>query len=510
MLKNIKTAYADHHGLRRVSYSGLLLVAVLLYWFSGGFPPSVWRFLVQTMPQFSLLWQEHGMAILLPLLGLILLSLTLLVLWVALVALTLKIMQYEWSLFHQHQRFQQDLVEAEQLAQQMLAEEQAGRSQETRSTAPTMTGSDAPSSFMVGASLGNRPASPSQMPTTPRPILTRGRLTRPLTQHPLHQPLVATSQEMVALQEMEVAATKPPITRGGLRLLSHPNVEDIPDDDEAAIDDIPEIETPNYKEPIGLEVSVGLHRGFQRKHRPNEDALFEIRGTHTTKSGLQHVGLFIIADAMHSTDHSQDASHLAIEAISSVVVPTLLSNMKVAFVDLLKEGISAANIAIYRQNKALQECGEGKIGTTITACLVIGPTVYIASVGNSRAYLYRRYEGLRQITRDHTPAGSLQEQGSISADELQCHPHRKMLDRYLGRQASVEVDTFTLPLHDSDTLLLCSDGLWAMVRDNEIARILAETRTHLTQASTDLVQGALNHGGADNISVIVVQYHGDE
>ena len=513
MLENIKTAYADHHGLRRVSYSGLLLIAALLYWLSGGFPPAVWRFFIQTIPQFLPLWHQHGTSILLPLLGLVLLSLTLLVLWIVLVTSMLKAIQYEWFLFRQHQGFQQDLAEAEQLAQQMLEEETEQTEQpymeqpytgRPRVIATTMMDDEVSQPVIVGAIPRGRPATPTSLP-----IPTKGRPTRPLTQH---QPLVTASQEMVALQEIEPSATKSPITRGGLRLLPRPDEEDRPDEneEEAEIDDIPEIDTPNHKEPVGLEVSVGLHTGFQRKHSPNEDALFEIRGTHTTKAGLQHVGLFVVADGMHASGHGQEASHLAIEAVSSVIVPMLLSDTKVAFADLLKESISAANIAIYRQNKALQEHGEGKMGTTITASLILGPTAYIASVGNSRAYLYRRHEGLKQITRDHTPGGILQEQGSISADDLQQHPHRKMLDRYLGRQASIEVDTFALPLQDGDTLLLCSDGLWAMVRDSESAKILADTSANLAQISTALVQSALNHGGADNISVIVVQYHGDD
>ncbi len=256
-----------------------------------------------------------------------------------------------------------------------------------------------------------------------------------------------------------------------------------------------------------LEVSVGLHRGFQRKDTPNGDALFALRSIQSTRSGLQQVGLFVIADGMHNNGRDEFASHLAIETMSSIVVPTLLSSTSVAFTDLLKEGISAANIALYRHNTTLQEQGEGKMGTTITACLIVGRMASIANVGNSRAYLYRASAGLQQITRDHTPVGTLMAQGYLNEEQARQHPYRKMLERYLGRQATVEADRVTLPLHNHDMLLLCSDGLWAMTPHGEIAQLLSHAQADSTLVGPLLVQSALNHGGTDNISVIVSSYH---
>jgi len=83
-----------------------------------------------------------------------------------------------------------------------------------------------------------------------------------------------------------------------------------------------------------------------------------------------------------------------------------------------------------------------------------------------------------------------------------------VLERYLGRHASVEVDSFVVQLCTGDILLLCSDGLWEMVRDAEIQKIICSSEPHPMQISTMLVQTALNHGGADNLSVIVVLYRG--
>src|SRR5205807_10505925 len=112
--------------------------------------------------------------------------------------------------------------------------------------------------------------------------------------------------------------------------------EDEDEGDNDTLDEFAEIEPSQQREPAGLEVGVGLHPGFQRKDAPNEDALFEIRGTHTTRSGLQQVGLFVVADGMRNSGLGQEASRLAIQALSAVMVPALLSNARVIFADLLQ------------------------------------------------------------------------------------------------------------------------------------------------------------------------------
>jgi protein phosphatase len=281
--------------------------------------------------------------------------------------------------------------------------------------------------------------------------------------------------------------------------------EDKADND--TLDMFPEVELSQQREPPGLEVGVGLHPGFQRKGAPNEDALFEIRGTHSTRSGLQQVGLFVVADGMRDSGLGQEASRLAIQALSAVMVPALLSNARVNFADLLQEGVNSANLAIYSRNREMIE-RNCKMGTTMTVALVVGPTAYIANAGNSRAYLYRRNQGLAQITQDHTPTARLLKEGSITSEDIYKHPYRKVLERYLGRNASVEADSFVVQLCSGDILLLCSDGLWEMVHDAEIEKIICFSEPHPMQISTLLAQTALNHGGADNLSVIVVLYHG--
>ena len=147
---------------------------------------------------------------------------------------------------------------------------------------------------------------------------------------------------------------------------------------------------------------------------------------------------------------------------------------------------------------------KSEIGTTVTAALVVGKTISIANVGDSRTYSYTSASGLKKLTRDHSLVARLVENGAISADDVYTHPRRNEIYRSLGHKTSLDVDMFTHPLTAETTLLLCSDGLWEMVRDPVIQEILSAELPDATKASEALVQAALNGGGQDNISVIVV------
>src|SRR5450759_5924699 len=108
------------------------------------------------------------------------------------------------------------------------------------------------------------------------------------------------------------------------------------------------------------------------------------------------------------------------------------------------------------------------MGTTVTTALVVASTAYIAIVGACRTYLYRPTDGLTKRTRDHSVVARLVEDGIISNDEVYTHPKRNQIYRCLGEHASVEVDNFQVALQAEDVLILSSDGMWELVRDDEI------------------------------------------
>ncbi len=223
-----------------------------------------------------------------------------------------------------------------------------------------------------------------------------------------------------------------------------------------------------------LSLAVGhlTDPGIKRKHKPNEDSLFAMQGARTYNSLPQQFGLFVVADGMGGHASGQDASRLAIQTIINYVLPKVSSDRQMddqAFLNLLLEGVQQANQAVHQRN--LEERAD--MGTTMTAALIVGPVAYIANVGDSRTYLYREPEGLTKITQDHSVVASLVEAGIIKPDDIYTHPKRNQIYRSLGEKPSVDVDLFRVPLQPADKLLLCSDGLWDMVRDPEIQRLMS-------------------------------------
>ena len=253
---------------------------------------------------------------------------------------------------------------------------------------------------------------------------------------------------------------------------------------------------------LRLEIGTGWDAGIKRKQQPNEDSMVAFQGTCIYNNALVPFGLLVVADGMGGHAAGQEASYLAVQAMVQWVVPHIAGVNAMSdelLTELLVDGVRQSNLAVYQRS---QEVG-ADMGTTITAALVLDSRAYIINVGDSRTYLYRASEGLRQVTHDHSLVARLVAAGRITPDEVYTHPDRNQVYRGLGDKCNVEVDSFSLPLLAHDRLLLCSDGLWEMVRDPEIARILQQQDWNPAQKSKALIQSALNGGGLDNISAIV-------
>lgn len=250
-----------------------------------------------------------------------------------------------------------------------------------------------------------------------------------------------------------------------------------------------------------LIVSTGLDVGLTRKGKPNEDSLLALHNTRMLRGSPCPVGLFVVADGMGGHAKGQEASRLVIQSLSRTIVPSIIYGpTDDNYAELLAEGVHHANLEIYQRNR--QE--KVNMGTTIAATLVVDTTAYVVNAGDSRVYLYRASSGLSQVTRDHSTVARLVENGLIQPDDIYTHPRRNEIYRSLGHHPSEDLDRFILALQPDDLLLLCSDGLWEMVRDSQIEQVIASTLHQPTQISDALVQAALAGGGKDNISVIVV------
>jgi PPM family protein phosphatase len=172
--------------------------------------------------------------------------------------------------------------------------------------------------------------------------------------------------------------------------------------------------------------------------------------------------------------------------------------------DALKRAVLEANRRI-REMAAGDKSLEG-MGTTVTALLSDGDVVHLAHVGDSRAYLLRGGE-LSQLTEDHTLVQELVKQGKLRPEEAKRHPQGSIITRALGADADVQVDTATFKIVAGDRLLLCTDGLTAVVDPTTIRNVLLRTRDP-QQASERLVAMANEQGGPDNVTVVVLDAAG--
>jgi serine/threonine protein phosphatase PrpC len=170
--------------------------------------------------------------------------------------------------------------------------------------------------------------------------------------------------------------------------------------------------------------------------------------------------------------------------------------------DSLKAAVRQANRAIISYGE--EQSGARGLGCTVTSALIQDDQAFIVNVGDSRTYLLRNGE-LTALTRDHSLVQRLVEEKQITPDDVYTHPQRNLIYRSLGAgHKSVEPDVFHQTLQQGDTLLLCSDGLWEMVRRQDLISILQQEDDpqHLCDRLIDM---ANDHGGEDNITAVVVQ-----
>lgn len=255
-----------------------------------------------------------------------------------------------------------------------------------------------------------------------------------------------------------------------------------------------------------LRVGAALDTGLRRKDRPNEDSVLVIDGLLPPLSSSlfpRPFALLAVADGMGGQAHGQEASSLALRSL----VEYLSDNLRVAplspayLLSLLDQSVQYANQAVYERNQQQRTI----MGTTLTVALLLEDTAYIAHVGDSRLYLSNASSGLIQLTQDHSLVAALVEAGVIAPEDIYTHPRRNQIYRSLGSEAHVDVDTGTVQLIAGESLLLCSDGLWEMVRDQQISAILAASTQTPDETAHKLIQAALAAGGNDNVSAIVLQ-----
>lgn len=259
--------------------------------------------------------------------------------------------------------------------------------------------------------------------------------------------------------------------------------------------------------PEGLRLQVGHRSAVGQVRELNEDSLLvmTLAPTYEARTGPV-LGLFSVADGMGGHEGGEVASRMALQVLAhgvleDIILPELTDqpSTEEVILDRLRDATIAANDAVFlaRQKR------ENDMGTTVTTALVRDHQLFLAHVGDCRAYRWNR-DGLKQLTSDHSLVASMVASGQAQPEEIYTHPHRSVILRCIGDQPVVDVDTDALSLALGDRLVICSDGLWEMVRNEGIEDVMLQEAD--PQAACDLLVSHANlAGGDDNISVIIVQ-----
>ena len=207
-----------------------------------------------------------------------------------------------------------------------------------------------------------------------------------------------------------------------------------------------------------------------------------------------------VADGMGGHNAGEVASAMAIQAFADSMRRSGKVNATA-----IHEAVLRANTEVHEES--LRDISKSGMGTTFTALVADGRRIHIAHVGDSRAYLIRS-GGISRVTQDHTLVEEMVSKGVISEREARVHPKRNLLTRALGTSETVEVDLIQLDIRGDEVLLLCSDGLSNYVSEHDMLHVVTGAGEWSEKLKT-LVQIALNAGGSDNITALIVTFEGD-
>jgi serine/threonine protein phosphatase PrpC len=251
-------------------------------------------------------------------------------------------------------------------------------------------------------------------------------------------------------------------------------------------------------------VSVGAAHsaGLERSH--DDDTLLVLTGGSDGHDGLLDFGLFCVADGLGGHERGDIASSVAVRTVARGLTQGALLRMfelessdeDQPLDDLVRQAFKEANAVV------LERADGG--ATTLTAVLLLGEQLIIGHVGDTRAYFVDG-EKMEVLTTDHSLVHQLIATGAISEEEALESPHRSVLWNAMGKGEELQVDVFSHHVLHGGNLLLCSDGLWGEVSEEEIQRIVRDA-DNPQYACNELVDTAIRAGGSDNITTILVHF----
>ena len=238
------------------------------------------------------------------------------------------------------------------------------------------------------------------------------------------------------------------------------------------------------------------HQGIKRNN--NEDAYIILNDKISCLSNL-----YIVADGMGGHHAGEVASHNAIKFFCDYVYNNNFKGNDI--LDFLIDAAKYANNKVYE--KSCEEDNYAGMGTTFTACTIKGSKGYACHIGDSRIYVINE-EGIKALTTDHSYVQEMIRAGELTKDEAEIHPKKNALTRALGTDINLQVDGYIFSLKQGDKILMCTDGLTNMIRDDEIKDIVIN-KENLESSIECLIKIANQNGGIDNITAILVEIVGD-
>ncbi|MBP2240082.1 protein phosphatase [Cytobacillus eiseniae] len=234
-------------------------------------------------------------------------------------------------------------------------------------------------------------------------------------------------------------------------------------------------------------------RGRIRQHNEDNGGVFK------NTSGQR---LAIVADGMGGHRAGDVASEMALANLKKRWEEATLIQTADEAEEWLKTAIENGNTLLYEHSKNVSEC-KG-MGTTVVAAICTDRFVSVANIGDSRCYIFNE-NGFQQLTDDHSLVNELVRTGQISKEDAEHHPMKNVVLRSLGTEETVNIDIKTIIFEEEDLLLLCSDGLSNKVTEAEMIEVLQSEQSMNEKAAT-LIDLANNHGGEDNITLIIVEF----
>ena len=244
------------------------------------------------------------------------------------------------------------------------------------------------------------------------------------------------------------------------------------------------------EEEVVVKVEAITDLGKKRKN--NEDGFFVDN----------KLGLFVVADGMGGHLGGEVASDIAVKAISEYVKQNIsLEDSKEKVFQLLMGAIYKANEEI--RKRAAKNPSLTGMGTTVVVALLRGERLYIAHVGDSRAYIIKE-RNIEQVTEDHSVVVQLVKANRITPEEAKTHRLKHVLSQAVGTSINLSPDIQDKELNKGEYLLLCTDGLTDMLSDEEIFSIVSKNGNHIEKSCKELVSLANEKGGKDNITVVLL------